>query len=86
MPQQIITGTVISTTPKTISVRVERSKTHPIYRKKYNVTKKFHAHDPKNQAGVGDFVELKEVPPISKQKRWELVRVITKSVEDEVEV
>lgn len=83
MPQMIITGTVVSVTPKTISVQVDHAKSHPIYRKRYNVSKKFHAHDEKNDATVGDTVELIEVPPISKQKRWKLHSVVERNVATE---
>ena len=63
-------GTVSSdATDKTIVVTVSRSKTHPLYRKRYMVTKKFMAHDEKNEAKVGDRVRIVECRPMSARKR-----------------
>lgn len=64
---------------KTITVKVERKLKHPIYGKFVKQTKKFHAHDESNTAGVGDTVLLMETRPLSKQKRWRLVEVIEKA-------
>lgn len=64
---------------KTITVKVERRIKHPIYGKFVKNTKKFHAHDEENTAGVGDTVLLMETRPLSKQKRWRLVEVIEKA-------
>lgn len=61
---------------KTITITVTRRETHPIYRKQYTVTRKFTAHDEKNEAKKGDRVEIVEVRPISKTKSWSLSRVI----------
>ena len=61
---------------KTITITVTRRETHPIYRKQYTVTRKFTAHDEKNEAHKGDRVEIVEVRPISKTKSWSLSRVI----------
>lgn len=55
---------------KTVVVKVERVKTHPIYRKKYSVTTKFKAHDENNQYKVGDLVEITESRPLSRDKHW----------------
>jgi small subunit ribosomal protein S17 len=63
---------------KTITVSVENKKKHPIYTKITNFTKKLHAHDENNEAGVGDLVEIMETRPMSKSKRWRLVRIIEK--------
>lgn len=72
-----LTGEVVSDVQdKTIVVAVSRSVTHPIYGKRYKVTKKFAAHDEKNEAHVGDKVEISEVRPISKRKAFALTRVI----------
>jgi small subunit ribosomal protein S17 len=67
---------------KTIVVSVDTKKTHPIYRKKYRHTAKFMAQ---NNIGAkeGDFVIIEETSPISKNKRWNAVKVIT---EKELEV
>ncbi len=64
---------------KTITVKVERRIKHPIYGKFVKNTKKFHAHDEENTAGIGDTVLLMETRPLSKQKRWRLVEVIERA-------
>lgn len=61
---------------KTITVAVSRSVTHPMYGKRYTVTKKFAVHDEKNEAHVGDKVEIGETRPISKRKSWTLSKII----------
>lgn len=61
---------------KTITVTVTRRETHPLYGKQYTVSRKFTAHDEKNEAKKGDRVEITEVRPISKTKTWTLNRVI----------
>lgn len=69
-------GTVVSDTmEKAVVVRVDRIKTHPRYRKKYAVSKRFHVHDPKNAARVGDTVTFEETRPISKAIRWRLISI-----------
>lgn len=55
---------------KTIVVRVDEHKTHPKYKKRYTKSVKFHAHDEKETAQVGDMVEIYETRPLSKMKRW----------------
>lgn len=64
---------------KTITVAVSRSVTHPVYGKRYSVTKKYAVHDEKNVAHVGDKVEIAESRPISKRKSWVLSAVIETS-------
>jgi len=67
-------GNVVSNKmEKTITVVVERKLKHPIYGKFMKSTKKFHAHDEKNECGVGDVVRIMETRPLSKLKRWRLV-------------
>jgi len=61
---------------KTITITVTRRETHPIYRKQYTVTRKFTAHDEKNEAHKGDRVEIVETRPISKTKSWSLSRIV----------
>ena len=63
---------------KTIVVTVLTRKTHPIYRKQYTVSKKFMAHDEKNEAITGDKVAIVETKPLSKRKRFILDRIIEK--------
>lgn len=55
---------------KTIVVTVHSYKTHPKYKKKYRVTKKFYAHDAENKFKKGDEVTIYETKPLSKLKRW----------------
>lgn len=72
-----LVGTVSSDkVDKTIVVTVRTRKTHPIYRKQYTVSKKFIAHDEKNEAKVGDKVAISETRPLSARKRHMLDRVI----------
>lgn len=59
---------------KTVVVRVDRTKTHPLYNKRYVVSKRFKAHDPKNEYHVGDVVMIEETRPLSAQKRWKVLR------------
>lgn len=74
------TGLVTSSKmDKTITVAVERKVKHPIYGKFVKKTTKFHAHDEKNECGVGDTVKIMESRPLSKTKRWRLVEVVEKA-------
>lgn len=61
---------------KTVVVRVDRMKIHPKYQKRYKLSKKYHAHDPKNEFHAGDKVIMEETRPISKQKRWRVMKKI----------
>jgi small subunit ribosomal protein S17 len=61
---------------KTIVISVHTRKTHPIYKKQYSVTQKIMAHDEKNQAKVGDLVEITECRPLSARKRFTLSKVV----------
>ena len=74
------TGTVLSDKmDKTIVVAVRDSVQHPLYKKIVKRTVKFKAHDEKNEAGVGDRVVIMETRPISKDKRWRLMKIIEKA-------
>ncbi|MBO5829368.1 MAG: 30S ribosomal protein S17 [Paludibacteraceae bacterium] len=64
---------------KTITVSVKWKEKHPIYQKFVNKTKKYHAHDEKNECNVGDFVKIMETRPLSKTKRWRLVEIIERA-------
>ena len=55
---------------KTVVVKIDRLKTHSKYRKKYKISKKYKAHDAENKFKIGDKVEIMEVKPISKEKKW----------------
>jgi small subunit ribosomal protein S17 len=59
---------------KTVVVAVSSLKEHPVYRKKYKVTTKFSAHDEANALKQGDMVEIIETRPLSRTKRWQVVR------------
>lgn len=73
-------GVVVSATnDKTIVVSVESRKPHPVYKKMISTSKKFHAHDENNEAGVGDTVQIMETRPLSKLKRWRLVKIVEKA-------
>jgi small subunit ribosomal protein S17 len=64
---------------KTITIAVEKKVKHPKYGKFLASTKKFTAHDEKNECGVGDTVKIMETRPLSKNKRWRLVEVLEKA-------
>ena len=64
---------------KTITVAVKWKEKHPIYGKFVNKTKKYHAHDEKNECNIGDTVKLMETRPLSKMKRWRLVEIIERA-------
>jgi len=61
---------------KSINVKVERRLRHPIYGKSVKMSKKFMAHDEKNECNIGDVVRITETRPLSKRKRWRLVEII----------
>ncbi len=74
MPKKILEGKVVSAKPKkTVIVEVIRYKTHPLYKKKYRVTKKYAAHDEKEVFKEGDLVRIIESRPFSKTKRWRVI-------------
>lgn len=72
-----LTGVVTSDIQdKTIVVTRTSRETHPVYGKQYTVSRKYTAHDEKNEAKKGDVVELVESRPFSKNKTWNLVRIV----------
>lgn len=74
MPRRVMQGLVVSDKPdKTVVVLVERKVMHPLYKKYIKRSKKFAAHDPKNQYKTGDRVQIRECKPISKRKRFEVL-------------
>ncbi|MCI5642753.1 30S ribosomal protein S17 [Peptoniphilus sp. AGMB00490] len=78
--RKTITGIVVSDKmDKTIVVKTETLKNHPIYKKRFKKTTKFKAHDENNECGIGDRVKLMETRPLSKDKRWRLVEIIEKA-------
>ena len=64
---------------KSITVAIKWKEKHPIYGKFVNKTKKYHAHDEKNECGIGDTVKIMETRPLSKTKRWRLVQIIERA-------
>ena len=77
--RKIRIGVVISNKmTKTITVVVERKVKHPIYGKFVKKSSKFHAHDEKNEASIGDVVRIMETRPLSKTTRWRLVEIVEK--------
>ena len=71
MPKRTLQGVVVSDKQdKTVVVRVERRFTHPTMKKTVRRSKKYHAHDEKNEFTIGDQVWIEERKPISKLKRW----------------
>jgi small subunit ribosomal protein S17 len=64
---------------KTIVVSVERRVPHPLYRRIVTRTSKFLAHDEKNSCAIGDTVSIMETRPLSKRKRWRLLKIIRKA-------
>ena len=80
MPKRILQGTVVSDKgDKTVVVKVERRVKHPLYAKIIRLSKKYHAHDEKNEAKTGEIVRIEETRPLSKQKRWTLVAKVDPS-------
>jgi len=73
---RVLAGTVVSTKRnKTITVRVDRDVSHPVYKKAYTTSKKFHVHDEENKAKEGDKVSFSDSRPISKTKKWRLLEI-----------
>ena len=77
MPRKRLQGIVVSDKmDKTVVVKVERIKQHPLYKRYFKVHKKYKAHDEKNEYKVGDKVIIEETRPLSKEKRWRVVKKI----------
>lgn len=76
-----LVGKVVSDkADKTITVLVETYKNHPLYKKRVKYSKKYTAHDEKNEAKIGDKVRIAETRPLSKTKRFRLVEIVEKAV------
>ena len=79
-------GTVVSNrSDKTIAVRVEAVRRHPIYRKPVRIRRKLLAHDAENTCEVGDVVEITASRPYSRRKRWRLTRIVIRATLTEEE-
>ncbi len=78
--RKVLIGEVVSNKmDKSIVVKVETLVMHPLYKKYIKRSKKYMAHDPNNECGIGDKVEIIESRPLSKRKRWRLKRILEKA-------
>ena len=78
--RKTLVGTVVSNKmEKTIVVRIERRKLHPLYKKYITRSKKIKAHDEGNLCQIGDLVKVIESRPLSKEKRWRLLEILEKA-------
>jgi small subunit ribosomal protein S17 len=77
MPRKVYTGEVVSDKmDKTVVVVVKRLAQHPVYKKTIRKASKFKAHDEENRAKIGDTVTIIESRPLSKDKRWKVIKVV----------
>ena len=82
--RKALQGLVVSNKmDKTVVVQVERKYAHPKFKKVVKSTRKFKAHDEKNECNSGDFISIAETRPLSKTKRWRLLEIIKKGVVEE---
>jgi small subunit ribosomal protein S17 len=78
--RKVRTGVVVSDRmDKTVLVRIERQKRHPLYGKTLRRSSKLAAHDEENQAHVGDRVRVMETRPLSRTKRWRVVEIVERA-------
>lgn len=69
---------------KTVVVKVERFKRHPLYHKVMKISKRFKAHDEKNECKIGDEVIIEQTRPLSKEKKWKVLEIVKRvSADDE---
>ncbi len=79
--KRVLVGEVVSDkNDKTCVVRVETLVKHPLLGKYVRRRKKFMAHDPQNECGIGDTVQIVESRPLSARKRWALLKIVEKAV------
>ena len=77
--KKTLTGVVVSSKmDKTVVIKVERRFSHPVFKKVVKTTKKYKVHDEKNECLEGDFIRIQETRPLSKEKRWRLLGIISK--------
>ena len=77
--EKLQTGTVVSNKmDKTVVVRIDRHKRHRLYGKTMRETRRYKAHDEKNECRLGDIVKIAETRPLSREKRWRVVEVVVK--------
>ncbi len=78
MPKRQITGKIVSNKmQKTVVVRAERIKEHPKYRKRYKINTNYKAEANEKDYQIGDLVLIEECTPISKDKKWKVVKKIS---------
>lgn len=78
--KRTLTGTVVSDKmDKTVTVLVERKIKHPLLGKVLRVSKKYHAHDEKNEFRQGDLVAIEECRPLAKTKSWRVTKLVEKA-------
>ena len=77
---ELIGKVVSNANDKTITVLVETYRNHPLYKKRVKYSKKYAAHDEKNEASVGDTVRIIETRPLSKTKHFRLVEIVEKAI------
>ena len=77
--KKTMTGFVVSNKmDKTVVVKVERRFSPPVFKKVVKTTKKYTVHDEKNECLEGDFIRIQETRPLSKEKRWRLLGIISR--------
>lgn len=77
MPKKTLQGIVVSDKmKKTVVVQVERIKEHPKYKRRYKIHKKYKAHDENQEYHIGDKVVIEETIPMSKDKKWKIIKKI----------
>ena len=77
--QRVIQGTVVSDKmQKTVVVSVERKKKHRLYHKVVTVTERYKAHDDQDSCKLGDIVRIEECRPMSRDKRWRVIEILTR--------
>ncbi len=77
--KKTMTGVVVSSKmDKTVVIKVERRFSHPVFKKVVKTTKKYKVHDEKNECLEGDFIRIQETRPLSKEKRWRLLGIISR--------
>ena len=78
--RKVRTGVVVSDArDKTITVRIDGSRAHPVYKKTVRRSTKLHVHDEENSAGAGDLVRVIECRPLSRLKRWRLDEILERA-------
>ncbi|MZH04847.1 MAG: 30S ribosomal protein S17 [Nitrospinae bacterium] len=81
--RKTLQGTVVSNKmDKTVVVQVERRYMHPKFKKVVKSNRKYSAHDENNECKPGDVISIRETRPLSKTKRWRMLEVLEKAVEE----